>query len=195
MVQNGTTRRRIHREQTGLSAAVGGMLLIAATYGMARFGVGLFVPLLAATRPALAGGLGWAAAAQFLSYSVAAIVAARLVDRHPRSGLLLAGATATIGCLGVAVATEPVVLLLAVLTAGLGGGFASPALVPIVDGVLLVVDATRTRRVALAETRKSLELGGARILGTVLNRARPAHRRDKYYAEKEGASRGAETDS
>lgn len=56
-------------------------------------------------------------------------------------------------------------------------------LAPIVDGVLLVVDATKTRRAALAESMKSLELGGARILGTVLNRARPARRRDRYYAE------------
>src|SRR5699024_6038621 len=58
-------------------------------------------------------------------------------------------------------------------------------LAPIVDGVLLVVDATKTRRAALAETKRSLELGGARILGTVLNRARPARRRDNYYSEKQ----------
>ncbi|MGO2559572.1 polysaccharide biosynthesis tyrosine autokinase [Brachybacterium sp.] len=56
-------------------------------------------------------------------------------------------------------------------------------LAPIADGVLLVVDATKTRRAALAESMKTLEMGGARILGTVLNRARPARRRDSYYAE------------
>lgn len=56
-------------------------------------------------------------------------------------------------------------------------------LAPLVDGVLLVVDATGTRRAALAESMKTLEMGGARILGTVLNRARPARRRDRYYAE------------
>jgi len=57
-------------------------------------------------------------------------------------------------------------------------------LAPLVDGVLLVVDATKTRRAALAQSMKILEMGGARILGTVLNRARPARRRDRYYAEK-----------
>lgn len=56
-------------------------------------------------------------------------------------------------------------------------------LAPLADGVLLVVDATSTRRAALAKSMKTLEMGGARILGTVLNRARPARRRERYYAE------------
>lgn len=57
-------------------------------------------------------------------------------------------------------------------------------LAPLTDGVLLVVDATKTRRAALAQSMKTLEMGGARILGTVLNRARPVRGRDRYYAEK-----------
>jgi capsular exopolysaccharide synthesis family protein len=57
-------------------------------------------------------------------------------------------------------------------------------LAPLADGVLLVADASKTRRAALTQSVKSLELGGARILGTVLNRARPVRRRDHYYAEK-----------
>ncbi|MDQ0679308.1 hypothetical protein QFZ30_002690 [Arthrobacter pascens] len=36
------------RGGTGMGVAVAGMLLIAATYGMARFGVGLFAPLFGA---------------------------------------------------------------------------------------------------------------------------------------------------
>ncbi|GAA3465258.1 MFS transporter [Saccharothrix longispora] len=112
------------------------MALIAATYGMARFGVGLFAPELGVRRPELAGVLGWAAAAQFTSYALAAAVAARSADRHPRAGVLLAGVTATAGCLGVAVAADPVVFVIAVFVGGMGGGFASPALVPIVDAVV-----------------------------------------------------------
>ncbi|MFF0989092.1 MFS transporter [Kocuria nitroreducens] len=124
------------RAATGLGAAAAGMLLIAATYGMARFGVGLFAPALSAQRPDLAGVLGWAGAAQFTAYSLAAVAAARWVDRRPRAGLLLAGATATLGCLGVAVASTPAVFVAAVFIGGLGGGFASPALVPVVDAVV-----------------------------------------------------------
>src|SRR5687768_7818987 len=96
-----------HRTRAGLGAAVAGMLLIAATYGMARFGVGLFAPYLTIQRPDLAGVFGWAAAAQFTSYSLAAVLAARFVDRRPRAGLLLGGVTAAVGCLGVAVSSTP----------------------------------------------------------------------------------------
>ncbi|GAA1138842.1 MFS transporter [Nesterenkonia lutea] len=123
---------------SGLGISFAGMLLIAATYGMARFGVGLFAPRLAAERPELVEVLGWAAAAQFIAYSVAAVMAARLVDRRPRAGLVLAGTTATAGSLGIAVATDPAVFVTAVVVAGMGGGFASPALVPVIDAVVAV---------------------------------------------------------
>jgi capsular exopolysaccharide synthesis family protein len=54
---------------------------------------------------------------------------------------------------------------------------------PLADGVLLAIDARRTRRSSLARTTKVLEGSGARILGTVLNRAKPEHSREGYYAE------------
>lgn len=132
------SRETIGREArtSGLGVAFAGMLLIAATYGMARFGVGLFAPLLAVQRPELAEVLGWAAAAQFTSYSLAALAAARFVDRAPRAGLLLAGATAALGCLGVAAAGSPAMFVVAVFIGGMGGGFASPALVPVIDAVV-----------------------------------------------------------
>ncbi|WP_218220871.1 MFS transporter [Nesterenkonia sp. Act20] len=123
---------------SGLGIAVASMLLIAVTYGMARFGVGLFAPRLAAERPELIEVLGWAAAAQFIAYSVAAVIAGRLADRRPRTVLVLAGATATLGSLGVAVASEPVFFIASVVIAGMGGGFASPALVPVIDAMVAV---------------------------------------------------------
>ena len=150
------------RGDAGPGVAVAGMLLIAATYGMARFGVGLFAPALAASRPELVGVLGWAAAAQFTSYSVAALAAARLVDRHPRTGLVLAGATAAAGCLGVAVATDPAFFVLAVLVGGLGGGFASPALVPVLDA-LVRPEATATAQ-SIANAGTAVGVIGAGLL-------------------------------
>ncbi|GAA5124954.1 hypothetical protein GCM10023339_47310 [Alloalcanivorax gelatiniphagus] len=110
-----------------------GMLLVASTYGLARFGVGLFAPRLAADRPDLAGALGLAAAAQFCSYAVAAAAAARLSRTRPRLALLLAGATAAVGCVGVAVTSLPAVFVAVVFVGGMGAGLASPALVRVVD--------------------------------------------------------------
>jgi len=119
----------------GLAAAVLGMVLIASTYGMARFGVGLFAPRLVAERPDLAPVVGWAAAAQFTSYSLAAALAARLSDVRPRTGVALAGVAASVGCLGVATTASAPWLVVSVFVGGTGAGFASPALVRVVDAV------------------------------------------------------------
>ncbi|ONI85001.1 hypothetical protein ALI22I_31645 [Saccharothrix sp. ALI-22-I] len=160
------------RRGSGLGAAVAGMLLTAATYGMARFGVGLFAPRLGAQRPDLTDVLGWAAAAQFTSYALAGAVAARLVDRRPRTGLVLAGATSTAGCLGVAVASDPVVFVVAVFIGGMGGGFASPALVPVIDAVV----ARRATATAQSVVNSGTAVGviGAGVVASVAASTGPA---------------------
>lgn len=56
-------------------------------------------------------------------------------------------------------------------------------LTPLADGVVVTVDARHTRHAQLVKSLKALEVGGARILGTVLNRARPDRSRAVYYAE------------
>ncbi|MEX5272081.1 MFS transporter [Kocuria sabuli] len=160
------------RRSTGMGTAVAGMLLIAATYGMARFGVGLFAPYLAVQRPELVGVLGWAAGAQFTSYSLAAVVAARLVDRSPRTGLALAGSTATTGCVGVAVTSDPVVFVAAVFIGGMGGGFASPALVPIIDAVV-APEATSTAQ-SVANTGTAVGVVAAGLLVSAVPSVGPA---------------------
>jgi predicted MFS family arabinose efflux permease len=128
--------RQVRSTQTsGFGVALVGMMLIASTYGMARFGVGLFAPRLALERPALAQVVGLAAAAQFVSYAIAAGAAARLSHRRPRTGLVLAGVTATAGCLGVAAASTAAGFIASVFVGGMGAGFASPALVRVIDAV------------------------------------------------------------
>lgn len=124
------------RPATGWAVALAGMLVIASTYGMARFGVGLLAPRLVDQRPALGGAVGTAAAAQFVSYAVAAGLAARWGDRAPRLTLALAGTTSTLGCLAVAVATTPLAFVGAVFVGGTGAGLASPALVRLVDDLV-----------------------------------------------------------
>lgn len=160
------------RHSTGMGTAVAGMLLIAATYGMARFGVGLFAPYLAAQRPELVGVLGWAAGAQFTSYSLAAVVAARLVGHSPRAGLVLAGVTAATGCVGVAVTSDPVLFVVAVFIGGMGGGFASPALVPIIDAVV-APGATSTAQ-SVANTGTAVGVVAAGLLVSVVPSIGPA---------------------
>ncbi|MDO9377406.1 MAG: MFS transporter [Nocardioidaceae bacterium] len=156
------TSRSLDGRTAGLGTAVAGMLLIASTYGMARFGVGLFAPRLAVERPALADVVGLAAAAQFVSYSIAAGVAARLTDRRPRAGLLLAGLAATAGCLGVAAASTPAAFVGAVFVGGMGAGFASPALVRVVDAV--VPERSSSTAQSLVNTGTAAGVVGAGLL-------------------------------
>lgn len=56
-------------------------------------------------------------------------------------------------------------------------------LTPLADGVVVTVDARHTRHAQLVKSLKALEAGGARILGTVLNRARPDRSRVDYYRD------------
>ena len=109
-----------------------GLALIAATYGLARFGYGLFLPRFAeafALGPALSGAIQ---AGSFLSYCVTALLAARLGSR-PRLVILLAGATAALGTAGVAAAPNAGVLAAAIVLAGAGAGFATPGLVSLIE--------------------------------------------------------------
>jgi len=63
-------------------------------------------------------------------------------------------------------------------------------LAPMVDGVIMVVDAIKTRRAALVKAIRELEAAGARILGAVLNRARPDKHRGGYYVQDSERKRG-----
>lgn len=59
----------------------------------------------------------------------------------------------------------------------------SNLLAPLVDGVVIVVDSSKTRRAQLAQTVRSIESAGGRILGIVLNKSRASSHRNTYYAD------------
>jgi capsular exopolysaccharide synthesis family protein len=55
---------------------------------------------------------------------------------------------------------------------------------PIVDGVVVVVDARRTRRHHAVQAVRELEAGGARVIGMILNNVEPPRAsRSRYYQE------------
>ena len=148
-----------------VAVALAGTLLIASTYGMARFGVGLFAPRLVAERPELAPVVGWAAAAQFVSYSVAAAVAARVSDRRPRAAVLVAGTTAALGCVGVATTASAGWFVVLVFLGGTGAGLASPALVRLVDAVTPARAAATAQSLVNTGTAVGVVVAGALALG------------------------------
>lgn len=109
-----------------------GMALIAATYGLARFGYGLFLPQFTETFAMGSMAAGVISAGSFVSYCLSAVLAFR-ISAHPRRMVLSAGTAATVGSLGVAASPDVRVLALSVLVAGGGAGFASPGLVVLIQ--------------------------------------------------------------
>ncbi|MCQ1950830.1 MFS transporter [Arthrobacter sp. zg-Y859] len=113
--------------------AVAAVTLIAATYGLARLGYGLFLPAFSASfelTPAVGGLLSSGAS---VIYCVSAGLGFAYAPRHPRLMTILAGSTAALGSAGIAAAPSTGFFTAAVLLAGMGAGFASPALVELVQ--------------------------------------------------------------
>lgn len=112
---------------------VSGVLLIATTYGLARLGFGLFLPAFSeafALGPALSGSLSSGAS---VLYCVAAAIGFLRAATRPRAVAVLAGLSAVVGSLGIATAPTATVFAAGVLLASMGAGFASPALVALVQ--------------------------------------------------------------
>ncbi len=116
-------------------SVLSGMALIAVSYGMVRFGFGLYVPAFAA-----AFGLGDGALGPARSRQLRRLLRSRggrgCAHRRPRLTVALAGACAVCGSLGIALATSTGWLAGAVVLAGSGAGFASPGLVGLVEQVV-----------------------------------------------------------
>ena len=155
--------RSLQRSSAGVVALVAaGTALVAATYGMARFGVGLLHPATAAQRPELASALGAAGAAQFGSYCLAAVVAAFLVPRRSRLVAGAAGAVAGAGCVGIALSSSPWWYVVSAFVAGAGAGLASPALVGLLDALVPARMASAAQAVVNSGT--SIGVVGAGVL-------------------------------
>lgn len=115
------------RDEVALSVA--GLCLIGASYGLARFAYGLFVP---SFRESFALGpttTGVIAAGGYVVYCVAIVATSALTPRWGgRVVAAAAGACATVGTLTVALAPNSAVLVVGVLLGGASTGLVSPAL-------------------------------------------------------------------
>jgi predicted MFS family arabinose efflux permease len=157
-------KRSLHSHPRALPLVASGSLLIAATYGMARFGVGLLHPALTTERPGIATALPSAGAAQFVSYCLAAGVAAPLVPRWSRAVAGLAGVVAGVGCLGIATSTTADGFVASAFVGGAGAGLASPALVGLLDRAVPDVLSSSSQAVVNAGT--SVGVIGTGVLAT-----------------------------
>ena len=153
---------------------VPGLAVIAVTYGLARYGYGLYLPQLRTEFGLTSGTAGGIAAAGYLAYCLAAAVGQRLAARsRARAALWLAGGAAAAGSLLVAAAGSVPVLATGVLVAGSGAGAATPALVAAVTATVRPDAEPRAQAVVNSGTGAGVVAGGLLVL-TVPGAWRPA---------------------
>lgn len=129
----------------GVGLAAAGMSLIAVCYGLARFGYGLFVPILREEFGLGGAAAGLIASSSYVGYCVAIVVATVATARWGAHAVALAaGVTATIGTALIAAAPGVGLLATGVVIAGSSTGLASP---PLADAVARGLTADRADRV------------------------------------------------
>ncbi len=157
------------RDKTSMIWFTGaGTALIACSYGLVRFGYGLFVPVFQRQFGLSGSVAGSIAAGSFTAYCVAAAIAHPLVTRgHARGCAGLAGVLAVVGSVGVSSASSPGLLAVWVLIAGSGAGLASPALVDLIDRGVPAPNASRAQTAVNAGTGLGVLIAGplALLLG------------------------------
>lgn len=148
-------------KRRGTALVAGGTALIACSYGLARYGYGLFLPTFRSDFALSSTLSGLLATGAFGSYCAAALVSRSLVGSgRSRFAAVLAGALAAAGCVAVASAPTVAALGIAVLVAGSGAGLASPALVDLVDRAVPPADRPRAQTVVNAGTGLGVLLAG-----------------------------------
>lgn len=130
--------RSLHRaEVSPLALTAAGLAMIAVTFGMARYGYGLFLPAIERDFGLGVEILGFMASGSYAGYLAATVIASVLSGRvGPRIPLVAGGLAATLGTIGVALAPTPWMLACAIVLAGSSPGFVFP---PISDAVSLLV--------------------------------------------------------
>jgi predicted MFS family arabinose efflux permease len=142
-----------------------GLAVIAVTYGLARYGYGLYLPEFRAAFGLSPGTAGVIAAGGYAGYCGAAVLAGALVGAgRARATLWLAGGSAALGCLLVAAAWSGPALAVGALVAGSGAGAATPALVSAVASTVPPAAEQRAQGVVNSGTGAGVVVGGLLVL-------------------------------
>ena len=160
-------KRALQRETgtRGGALVLSGLAVIAVTYGLARYGYGLYLPQFRAEFGLSGGGAGAIAAGGYVGYCGAALVASRLVSGgRARLALWAAGGTAAAGSLLGAAAWNATSLAAGALIAGSGAGAATPALVAAVAGTVPLAGQPRAQGLVNSGTGAGVVAGGLLVL-------------------------------
>lgn len=135
------------------SLIASGCALIACCYGFARFGYGLFAPVLADEFGLSSTTVGVVAAGGYVGYCAAISLSAVLTTRlGPRAVAVGAGVVATLGMAMIALSPTAWVLAVGVLVAGTSTGIASPPLAAAISQRILGPAGDRAQTIVNAGT-------------------------------------------
>ncbi len=132
-------------ERTNRQLIPAGVLIVAATYGIARYAFGLFLPQIKDDLGLSVQAIGIIAGGSYAGYLLATLVGSYISAlTGPRFPIVLGGIAATLGMALIGVAESYVTLALGVVLAGASPGLAYP---PISDAVMVAVICERRNRV------------------------------------------------
>lgn len=144
LVESPTGRELIADRATATRVGVAGAMLMAVTFGMARYAYGLTLPDIRAGFAIPELVLGLIASGTFLGFLLALILSTPLATRWgPRAPTTLGGGCAAAGCALVAVAPTPTVLAVGALVAGSAAGWVRAPYSEIVTAVASARDRPR----------------------------------------------------
>lgn len=108
---------------------VAGASVVAVSYGMARFALGLSTPRIIEDQVATSAEIGLASSLSFLTYVLACFVSSRLLNSGRwKTSVLLVLLTATVGTLMVAISSSAPLFMSGIGVAGAAAGFSSGAI-------------------------------------------------------------------
>lgn len=111
-----------------------GIAMIAVTYALARYSFGLFLPDISSALNLSESQAGYVSSAAYAAYTLSLLTASVLIHKYnARYMVLLSGATAFLGMLGMAFSQGFYTLALSAFFAGLGSGWISPAFSQVVS--------------------------------------------------------------
>ena len=153
-------QRAAHPGSGGLVAA--GLAVVAVTYGLARYGYGLYLPAFSSDFGLSAGAAGAIGAG---GYARCRRPGRPAGGRRPAAHRpVVAGGSAALGCLVVASAWNGPVLAAGALLAGSGAGAATPATVAAVAGTVPDARVPRAQGVVNSGTGAGVVAGGLLVL-------------------------------
>jgi len=124
-----------------MEMTMAGIAIVAATYGLARYCFGLFLPEIRADLSLTVDQIGWIASASYAGYLIATFAGSWLSTlAGPRLPVILGGLMASSGMMLIGGARDPLMLCLGVFVAGTSPGLAYP---PFSDVVARHVSAAR----------------------------------------------------